>query len=842
MAEPAQQPATSSSHSTAFKIAKSAQDALVETFKYLKYVRTTLPEEPSLKANIEVKQKLSMEPIRFYAIHAQPLPKDRKVFLQRRGYRTGLFGWTFGGWLGGSKLPGIDVTPASSESWSRPTTLSSKHQTQIEKDISRLFNPDSSAVPNSRLLETLLVHIPVRSGDGYFRLRITSANGKKTIAESPVFRVGSLTWASAHPQGATPLGLVPELGARSLFLTGQAAAWAGFYAAFPFLKIGQMLPGLGPWSQRMLQWAYSAAGGDMKRQELDERFKVSETFRKANDRLYKEVPFGAAGIRTAADLVADDEAGTGGVAYDRSRELMTRSFALTRGLYALLLAARTYGTGHTCVDWDVGTAGTQPPDADYHVEAQRHWSAKQHTCKASTARLSPACVFVPESSSEVATAVKIFVDNDYQFAIRGGGHAPNPGWASTRSGVLISLSELSNIEISDDSSTGPRKSRERSGTRYCRRAFRIRRIPTRRLPKPEHSRALLGFWGPRREEVSGDWSRKQVGGVYSKTAEHNITVAGGQVSKVGVSGFLLGWTLFLDALARVLCEYRTIIVLASGEIAIVTSQSNKDLFKALKGGTSNFGLFSLLEIYDRKGVEADPKTHMVPTFICNPSKNIDMARFYTFHSDPITTPPPVFKPFFDVPTVQRTVQVKTVKEANDDIIEGFDDGLRYDMQTYSIQADAGLFKQLHEIWHSTTIGLNSTVPGWSSIMLYQPFSNNMIRTIGYELLHCYMFTWLRQEHDREVYTEIKKLLSVSRDIAESQNRLERYIYPNYAGSEQKPIESYGPVQVNFLRKVKAEYDPDGIFENLCRGGFKIPSQHSNAQNITPSVQASLFDQ
>ncbi|ELU36952.1 hypothetical protein AG1IA_09018 [Rhizoctonia solani AG-1 IA] len=310
MAEPAQQPATSSSHSTAFKIAKSAQDALVETFKYLKYVRTTLPEEPSFKTNIEVKQKLSMEPIRFYAIHARSYcikPDDSS-------------GWTFGGWLGGSKLPGIDVTPASSESWSRPTTLSSKHQTQIQKDISRLFNPDSSAVPNSRLLETLLVHIPVRSGDGYFRLRITSANGKKTIAESPVFRVGSLTWASAHPQGATPLGLVPELGARSLFLTGQAAAWAGFYAAFPFLKIGQMVPGLGPWSQRMLQWAYSAAGGDVKRQELDERFKVSETFRKANDRLYKEVPFGAAGIRTAADLVADDEAGPGGVAYDRSRE------------------------------------------------------------------------------------------------------------------------------------------------------------------------------------------------------------------------------------------------------------------------------------------------------------------------------------------------------------------------------------------------------------------------------------------------------------------------------------------------------------------------------------------
>jgi len=221
-------------------------------------------------------------------------------------------------------LPGIDVTPASSENWNGPTTINSKQQTQLDKDIQRLFDPSHvpSSTPQateSRLLETLLVHIPVRSGDGYFRLRITSANGKKTIAESPVFRVGSLTWSSAHPQGATALGLVPEMSARSVFLAGKTAAWASFYAAFPFLKISQFVPGLGVWSQRAIEWAYVAAGGNAKRQELDERFRVSESWRKANDRMYKELPFGAAGIRTAADLAADDEAGPGGVAYDRSR-------------------------------------------------------------------------------------------------------------------------------------------------------------------------------------------------------------------------------------------------------------------------------------------------------------------------------------------------------------------------------------------------------------------------------------------------------------------------------------------------------------------------------------------
>jgi len=109
------------------------------------------------------------------------------------------------------------------------------------------------------------------------------------------------------------------MSARSVFLAGKTAAWASFYAAFPFLKISQFVPGLGVWSQRAIEWAYVAAGGNAKRQELDERFRVSESWRKANDRMYKELPFGAAGIRTAADLAADDEAGPGGVAYDRSR-------------------------------------------------------------------------------------------------------------------------------------------------------------------------------------------------------------------------------------------------------------------------------------------------------------------------------------------------------------------------------------------------------------------------------------------------------------------------------------------------------------------------------------------
>lgn len=45
---------------------------------------------------------------------------------------------------------------------------------------------------------------------------------------------------------------------------------------------------------------------------------------------------------------------------------------------------------------------------------------------------------------------------------------------------------------------------------------------------------------------------------------------------------------------------------------------------------------------------------------------------------------------------------------------------------------------------------------------------------------------------------------------------------NYAWAEQNPIASYGKENVEFLRRVQEKYDPDGVWETLVKGGFKIP--------------------
>ncbi|KAF8754790.1 fad binding protein [Rhizoctonia solani] len=449
------------------------------------------------------------------------------------------------------------------------------------------------------------------------------------------------------------------------------------------------------------------------------------------------------------------------------------------GLASLVSGARAYGAPATC------------PERCLQL----------HSCPASTCVLKPACIFTPELSSDLSIALKILVEDDCEFAIRGGGHTPNPGWASTDSGVLISLSGLTAIQVSQDKQS-----------------------------------VVIG--------AGNRW-----GDVYAKIGEYDVTVTGGRISPVGVSGFLLGGGLSYlmhseGFSANNILSYE--IVLANGTISTVTAESAGDLFRALKGGTGNFGLvtsftlqtypisqvyagnlyyspdnydalFPLMEEYARKGVESDPKSHVISAFVYFPSQAIDMATFYSFYSEPVTAPPEAIKPFFGVPTVINTVKVKTVKQAADELTIGTTNGLREDVRTYSIRANADLYKQLFELWHSTTAKLVLTA-GWGSAIAFQPISNSMIRAsdekggnvLGLDRRSIrLLFTWALAEDDKHVYASIDGLIAASMNIANSGDQLEQYIYLNYANTNQRPIESYGPAQVDFLRLVKAKYDPNG---------------------------------
>jgi hypothetical protein len=59
------------------------------------------------------------------------------------------------------------------------------------------------------------------------------------------------------------------------------------------------------------------------------------------------------------------------------------------------------------------------------------------------------------------------------------------------------------------------------------------------------------------------------------------------------------------------------------------------------------------------------------------------------------------------------------------------------------------------------------------------------------------------------------------DFAKSVGAHDKFIYLDYANEAQDPLRSYGVENVNFMKAVAAKYDPEGIFQTRCPGGFKI---------------------
>lgn len=86
--------------------------------------------------------------------------------------------------------------------------------------------------------------------------------------------------------------------------------------------------------------------------------------------------------------------------------------------------------------------------------------------------------------------------------------------------------------------------------------------------------------------------------------------------------------------------------------------------------------------------------------------------------------------------------------------------------------------------------------------------------------------WANESDDALVNSTARALMDDI--IAEAKNLggYDPYIFANYADKAQAQdvIASYGSESVAFLRKVRQDVDPKGVFTRLVPGGYKIPDQ------------------
>jgi len=95
----------------------------------------------------------------------------------------------------------------------------------------------------------------------------------------------------------------------------------------------------------------------------------------------------------------------------------------------------------------------------------------------------------------------------------------------------------------------------------------------------------------------------------------NVTVTGGRDGDVGVGGFLLGGGISYYAGANgfgcdTIINYE--VVLGNGTIVQANATENADLFKALKGGGSNFGIITRFDVEAMPAVDLAYSRYIIP--------------------------------------------------------------------------------------------------------------------------------------------------------------------------------------------------------------------------------------
>jgi hypothetical protein len=88
----------------------------------------------------------------------------------------------------------------------------------------------------------------------------------------------------------------------------------------------------------------------------------------------------------------------------------------------------------------------------FQLSANSYWSQNARESK-------PACIVQPANTQEVAVAVRLLKaefdrvkegDEPLQFAVRGGGHAPERGFATVDQGVVVDMGRLNKVEVAED--------------------------------------------------------------------------------------------------------------------------------------------------------------------------------------------------------------------------------------------------------------------------------------------------------------------------------------------------------------------------------------------------------
>lgn len=310
------------------------------------------------------------------------------------------------------------------------------------------------------------------------------------------------------------------------------------------------------------------------------------------------------------------------------------------------------------------------------------------------------------------------------------------------------------------------------------------------------------------------------------------------------------------------------IVLANGDLITVDEKSHPDLNRALHGGGAhNFGIvtsltlklypykgmwggvnvvveehfdkvFDAYDAYTRELVE-DGKAHMIMDFFRKDGQ-ILVAQFMGY-PEPLENPP-IFHGLRRIPNVTNTLRLADYSDLASEMAEATDStGKRNAYWTLAVEYDIDLVRSIYELWARTTephtnrarfaLDLNHITPAMRNRAARQGVPNVYgLEGPDWPLINILLTgVWDNEVDDEAVTAVLRDLGSAIEALAERRGKSLRFKYMNYANQEQDVIAGFGEKNAAFLKEIAGKYDPEGVFQELHVGAFKLGAG-------TPSMQ------
>ncbi|KAI0196912.1 6-hydroxy-D-nicotine oxidase [Astrocystis sublimbata] len=444
---------------------------------------------------------------------------------------------------------------------------------------------------------------------------------------------------------------------------------------------------------------------------------------------------------------------------------------------------------------------TAKDSSDYVAEQQNPWS---EVCW-----LPATCYVRPQNAAEVAAALATVTEKGTTFAVRSTGHNPIPKVSSVdQDGVVIDLRDIKSLSLRDD--------------------------------------GVVQIGG------GATW-----GDIYTFLEDRGRSIIGARNLDVGVGGYTLGGG--MSAFPNIhglpadnVVNYQ--LVLGNSTIVEANAATNSDLWRALKGGGTNFGIVTRFDmqtypliktkyavnVYDpadyvnilqatirvQESMEDDPK---IGLFVSFSAQSVTVGLLYADEL-PEEITPKAFDPFLQLdsllaqPVPWTSGTIKSLVNS----IQYNAPSARRTQAAATIKVDLDLYVKAHELY----IERNKTAVS-DVFYTIQPLSRSAVRQ-GEEKGGNIMgipdvaqnwwvaaSSWSGANLDEKAFADVDDLRIEVEEAAASRGLKLDFAFMNDASPAQTVLDTYGDANVKRMRDVAAKYDEREVFQRLQNGGYLL---------------------